>query len=64
MKKLVLALFAVSLLSSGCFITRIFKKKDKYGCPSDGRNVGAEKLLSGEKVKKAKYRGGRKSYSE
>ena len=64
MKKLVLALFAVSLLSSGCFITRIFKKKDKYGCPSDGRNVGAEKLLSGEKVKKAKYRGGRKTYSE
>lgn len=64
MKKTVLALFALSILSSGCFITRIFKKKDKYGCPSDGRNVGAEKLLSGEKVKTAKYRGGRKSYKE
>jgi len=26
----------------------------KYGCPSNGKNVGAEKLLSGEKVPKAK----------
>jgi hypothetical protein len=25
----------------------------KYGCPSDGRNVGAERILSGEKVAKA-----------
>lgn len=25
----------------------------KYGCPSDGRNVGAERILSGEKVPKA-----------
>ncbi len=30
--------------------------KPKYGCPSDGRNVGAEKLLSEppKKVKKFK----------
>ncbi|MBI1782225.1 MAG: hypothetical protein HYR66_12805 [Sphingobacteriales bacterium] len=26
----------------------------KRGCPSNGKNVGAEKLLSGEKVPKAK----------
>ena len=26
----------------------------KYGCPSDGKNVGAERILSGEKVPKAK----------
>lgn len=26
----------------------------KYGCPSNGKNVGAEKILSGEKVPKAK----------
>jgi hypothetical protein len=25
----------------------------KYGCPSDGKNVGAERILSGEKVHKA-----------
>jgi hypothetical protein len=38
--------------------------KPKYGCPSDGRNVGAEKLLSGDnkskemkRARKAKFRG-------
>jgi hypothetical protein len=25
----------------------------KYGCPANGRNTGAEKVLSGEKVPKA-----------
>jgi hypothetical protein len=30
----------------------------KYGCPSDGRNVGAERVLSGEKVPKPpKFKG-------
>ena len=31
---------------SGCFV---FKKKEKYGCPTNGKNVGAEKILSGDK---------------
>lgn len=49
---------------SSCFI---FRKKEKYGCPSDGRNIGAEQLAAGDekamkKAAKAKYRGGRKSY--
>jgi hypothetical protein len=40
----------------------VFKKKDKYGCPTNGRNVGAEKLLSGDKKaiaaeRKAKFKG-------
>jgi hypothetical protein len=26
----------------------------KYGCPSNGKNVGAEKILSGDKVPKAR----------
>jgi hypothetical protein len=26
----------------------------KYGCPADGRSVGAERVLSGEKAPKAK----------
>jgi hypothetical protein len=64
MKKAVLYIFLVSFLLSGCFISNIFHKKDKYGCPSDGRNVGAEKIVAGEKVKKAKYRGGRKAVGE
>ena len=28
--------------------------KPKYGCPGNGKNVGAEKLLDGSSVKKAK----------
>ena len=59
MKKILLSLFVVSFLSS-CFI---FKKKEKYGCPSNGRNVGAEKIASGDEKairasKKAKFKGG------
>jgi uncharacterized protein YceK len=63
MKKiLVLVLF--TYLLSGC---SIFRKNTKYGCPTDGRNVGAEKILSGDPAsmkaaRKAKYKGGRSSY--
>jgi hypothetical protein len=28
----------------------------KYGCPSNGKNVGAEKILAGEKVKAKKFK--------
>jgi hypothetical protein len=57
MKKIIIAIFCMSFLLSGCFVGNLFKKKDKYGCPSDGRNVGAEKVLAGQKTKKAKFRG-------
>ena len=58
MKKIFLAVTVISILSS-CFI---FRKKEKYGCPTDGRNVGAEKIASGDPkaVKasnKAKFKG-------
>ncbi|MEO6733247.1 MAG: hypothetical protein ABIN01_18635 [Ferruginibacter sp.] len=58
MKKFHLAIACITLLS-GCFI---FQKKDKYGCPTNGRNVGAEKLASGDEKalkasSKAKYKG-------
>ncbi|MEO6548385.1 MAG: hypothetical protein ABIN94_10310 [Ferruginibacter sp.] len=64
MKKCLLAFTCISFLCS-CFV---FQKKDKYGCPTNGRNIGAEKLASGdEKVlkasKKLKYKG-RKSFPE
>jgi len=67
MKKALLIITCAAFLLSGCFISRIFHKKDKVGCPTDGRNVGAEKLASGDKKaiaaeKKAKYRGGKKSF--
>jgi hypothetical protein len=69
MKKILLLLVCASFLLSGCFISRIFAKKDKYGCPTNGRNVGAEKILAGDEKainaeKKAKYKGGKKAYKE
>ncbi|HTH32656.1 MAG TPA: hypothetical protein VL946_15000 [Lacibacter sp.] len=53
MKIITKAALAVILLS---FMTscNVFKRTPKEGCPTNGKNVGAEKLLSGEKVKKAK----------
>ncbi len=58
MKK-ILPFLGIVLLITGCSLLR---KKDKYGCPTDGRNVGAEKLLSDDKAamraeKKAKFKG-------
>jgi len=69
MKKILLVFICASFLLNGCFISRIFIKKDKYGCPTNGRNVGAEKILAGDQKainaeKKAKYKGGRKSYKD
>ncbi len=63
MKKILLVFALASFLLSGCFISRIFGKKDKVGCPTNGRNVGAEKLLGGDAkaekaAKKAKWKGG------
>lgn len=56
---LIILLFSLSAISCSLF------KKDKYGCPTNGRNVGAEKLLSGKKEdrkaakaeKKSKFQG-------
>jgi len=63
MKKILLGFTLAAFFLSGCFITNLFRKKEKVGCPTDGRNVGAEKLLSDEKAmkkaSKAKWRGGR-----
>jgi hypothetical protein len=47
----------IFLLSSFCVILLVLSSCSlfgpKYGCPSDGKNVGAERVLSGEKVPKA-----------
>lgn len=45
MKKF-LTLIVCCYLFSGC---SIFKKQEKYGCPTNGKNIGAEKILSGDK---------------
>ena len=49
---LFLSLFILCSTGSSCsFVNKVFGPK--YGCPSNGRNVGAERILSGEKVPKA-----------
>lgn len=45
MKKLLIAVFCISLLS-GCSLMR---RNEKLGCKTNGKNVGAERLLSGDK---------------
>jgi hypothetical protein len=59
----IMMILVLGFLLSSCSLWRkVFPPK--YGCPSDGRNVGAEKLLSGDmnkkemkKARKAKFRG-------
>ena len=65
MKKTLTAFAVVAYLlsSSSCFI---LQKKEKFGCPGNGRSIGAEKLAAGDDKalrasSKANYKG-RKSY--
>jgi len=49
MRKIVNSILLVVLISSlsSCQVwNKIFKPK--YGCPSNGKNVGAEKIISGD----------------
>ena len=48
---LLLLLFSITLPSCSVW-NKVFPPK--YGCESNGKNVGAEKLLDGSKVPKAK----------
>ena len=48
---LVVLIFSTMLCSCSVW-NKVFPPK--YGCGSDGKNVGAEKLLDGSKVPKAK----------
>ena len=53
-RKLPLLILVTTLLffGSSCgLVHSLFGQKS--GCPSDGKNVGAERILSGEKVPKA-----------
>jgi hypothetical protein len=52
MKKILVLAFCAWMFP-GC---SIFKKNEKYGCPTNGKNVGAERILSGDKeaIKAAK----------
>jgi hypothetical protein len=44
-------LLFLAVLSTIC--SMVCSCKAQYGCPANGRNVGAERILSGEKVPKA-----------
>jgi hypothetical protein len=49
MRKIVNSILLIVLISSlsSCQVwNKIFKPK--YGCPSNGKNVGAEKIISGD----------------
>ena len=63
MKKILIAIIVMYCLSA----CSVFRKTEKYGCPSNGRNIGAEKLAAGDEKAmkasaKAKYKGGKMSY--
>ena len=49
-KNLVLLVLGVAI----CALPACSLFGPKYGCPSNGKNVGAEKMVTGEKVPKAK----------
>ncbi|RNI37397.1 hypothetical protein EFY79_08345 [Hanamia caeni] len=53
MKKTILILAICGYIFSGC---SIFRRYEKYGCPTNGKNIGAERILSGDKdaIKAAK----------
>ncbi len=41
-----LFIFLSMVIFTGCSIF----KKEKYGCPTNGKNIGAERILSGDKA--------------
>ncbi|HEY5391433.1 MAG TPA: hypothetical protein VIJ57_04920 [Hanamia sp.] len=46
MKKVIICLLCCWFFS-GC---SIFRHQQKYGCPTNGKNIGAERILSGDKA--------------
>lgn len=60
MKKLIFAFFISAFLMSCA--NGIFAKKEKLGCKTNGRNIGAEKIAAGDPKaikasRKAKFKG-------
>ena len=46
MKKILIALVCCWMFSS----CSVLKRQEKYGCPTNGKNIGAEKIASGDKA--------------
>lgn len=60
MKKLLIAIVTIGFLTS-CN-SGLFARKERLGCKTNGRNIGAEKLAAGDPKalkasKKAKFKG-------
>jgi hypothetical protein len=62
MKKVSVPVVFLCMLLSSCSLLRMLKGKEKSGCPI-GRNIGAERIASGDPVaiKAAKKAGNKKS---
>ncbi len=50
----------IAVLSFGIMTTSCNLFKPKYGCPSNGKNIGAEKLVSGDPAAEKAARKARK----
>jgi hypothetical protein len=51
LRSLIILTILIFSLSSCGMLSNVFKRKE--GCPSNGKNVGAEKILSGETPRKS-----------
>ncbi|MBS1496031.1 MAG: hypothetical protein JSU03_13395 [Bacteroidetes bacterium] len=62
MKKLVILfmMFCMMMMLGGCFIGRMFHKKEKLGCPNDARGMSEEQI--NKRANKHKFRAGNKIY--
>lgn len=45
MKKVIIFIGFSAFLLPGC---SIFRGGEKYGCPTNGKNIGAERIVSGD----------------
>ncbi|HCY90476.1 MAG TPA: hypothetical protein DHV17_09485 [Chitinophagaceae bacterium] len=65
MKKIIIAAVSLVVISSCNSSSGLFRKKEKLGCKTNGRNIGAERIAAGDEkaikaANKAKFKGGKK----
>lgn len=65
MKKIFFTVLVISCSLQSCFVGRMFHPK--YGCPTSGAAIGAERIAAGDQKairasNKAKYKGEKKIY--
>ncbi|MEO5942670.1 MAG: hypothetical protein ABIP30_00490 [Ferruginibacter sp.] len=57
MKKLTVSVIMLCMITmlSGCFVSRLFHKKEKLGCPNDARGMTEEQI--NKRANKHKFKG-------